>query len=149
MIENKKIYVLGKKNDVKGKRDCYAIVKTESFDAKKKLMNHFKFNNSKITTRYNFPSSVFPLVKRMRSCISELNHNIIVEGNEINLSKTDKFAFMIRPTNAYGALRVSYSLVPDKSSNSNYNWIKVHDFPLPDNKEFDTIKPENFLGIKN
>ena len=133
---------------MKGKRDCYAIIKTESLDAKKKLMNHFKNNKSKITTRYNFPSSVFPLVKRMRSSISKLNHNITVEGNEINLSKSDKFAFMIRPTNAYGALRISYSPVPDKTSNFTYNWIKVHDFPLPDHKEFDNIKPEYFLGIK-
>ena len=149
VIENKKIYVLSKKDEMKGKRECYAIIKTGSLDAKKTFINHLKAKNSKITTRYNFPSSVFPLVKRMRSSISKFNHNITVEGKEINLSKSDKFSFMIRPTNGYGALRISYSHVADKTNNFTYNWTKVHDFPLPESKEFDNINTESFLGIKN
>ena len=146
-IEKKQIFVLSKKDETKGKKSCQVIIKAGSLETKNKIVSHLKKSNSKLSTRYNFPSSVFPLVKRMRSCISKYNKPIKVENNEINLSETDKYCFMIRPTTNFGALRISYS--PISANQTSFSWTRISEFQLPDNNDFNKFDAEAFLGIKN
>ena len=143
-IKNRKIIVLANKKitQAKKKDTCFVLVKCENLDNKKKLMELIKDKNLNLEYRYNFPSSVYPIVKKLRSVMTGLDRPINVKDKVILLSDTTKYNVLIRPTSECGALRISYG---EKGSN---DWNKIVDFQLPNTKSIDQISIHSIHGLK-